>query len=234
MGKVMAKTAVIFGQSRPVELKHYASQQRALDGIISNEIGVEHHGDVNWSGVRVALASAQKDSEMDEAHVKVGVIDGDLIWRAKANQFKGEKEYDVILVRHYTRLVEEQEKFTSGLFRTEGSIHDPDGPLPRPAGLTAPHPAMRSAADEFEDILEELKEMPGYFGTLTSKEVAAKLKGKPLNSWLVRASSGGGVTWSVREKNDRTIQNYRILNESNYERFKEFIAGPGHSLQVTA
>jgi len=45
---------------------------------------------------------------MHAAHVKAGVIDGDLIWRAKADKFSGEKEYDVVLVRHYTRLVEEQ------------------------------------------------------------------------------------------------------------------------------
>ena len=233
MGKTMARSAVIYGEHKAVELKHYASQAHELESIINSNIGVEHHRDVNLSGARAQAALAEKDPLMRDAHVKVGAIDGDLIWRAKADKFNGDKEYDVVLVKHYSRYAEEHKEFIEGMFK-EGSIHDQGGPLPRPAELEAHRPPPASQLDDFANTLAELTGMPGYFPNLDAKAAVAKLKGQPLNSWLVRAGSGGGVTWSVREKEDEPIQHYRILNAANYQKFKKFIEGAGHSLQITS
>ncbi len=158
---------------------------------------------------------------MHDAHVKVGVIDGDLIWRAKADKFNGHQEYDAVLVKHYTNLVRENEKL-----KASQENEDDEADTEEASG----------EAVEFQAAVARLKSMPGYFSNLSPKQAQTKLAGRPVGSWLVRASrEAGSVSYDRRNDNAQSpVGHYRIQNMEDYRKFTKFIEGPGKSKQVTS
>jgi|SRR5579859_301835 len=101
MGKAMSKSAVIYGELRPVLVKSFgdADVKNMLD-IIRSKIGPKPV--VSLIAMRDAVRTAQADPVLKNGRVKVGVIDGNLIWRVKEANFSGPKELDALIVRNYT------------------------------------------------------------------------------------------------------------------------------------
>lgn len=101
MGKAMAKSDVVYGEQRAISVKSFndAEVKNMVDAIRS-KIGPKPV--ISLIQMRDALRKAQADPAFKDGRVKVGVIDGDLIWRAKEKNFTGAKELDAIVVKRYS------------------------------------------------------------------------------------------------------------------------------------
>jgi len=100
MGKAMSKSDVIYGEQRPVLIKAFGETDvKNITDIIRSKIGPKPV--ISLIGMRDAIRKAQADPALKAGRVKVGVIDGDLIWRVKEANFSGPKELDAIIVKNY-------------------------------------------------------------------------------------------------------------------------------------
>jgi len=100
MGKAMSKSDVIYGELRPIAVARFGEADvKNMVDIIRGKIGPKPV--ISLIQMRDALRKAQADPALKTGRVKVGVIDGDLIWRVKEANFTGPKELDAIVVKNY-------------------------------------------------------------------------------------------------------------------------------------
>lgn len=98
MGKAMHKDAVIFGGDKTFKLSGFNSWGDAKKAVIE-QIGPRQTP--MWSQAEAALKNWQKESALEDAYVKIGVVDGVLVLRAKSKRFLGDEERDAVLLKGY-------------------------------------------------------------------------------------------------------------------------------------
>lgn len=98
MGKAMHKDTVIFGGDKTYKLSGFNSWSDAKKAVIE-QIGPRQTP--MWSQAETALKGWQKESALDDAYVKIGVVDGALVLRAKSKRFLGDEERDAVLLKGY-------------------------------------------------------------------------------------------------------------------------------------
>jgi hypothetical protein len=100
MGKAMSKSDVIYGELRPVLIKNFSDTDvKNMVDIIRGKIGPKPV--ISLIQMRSAIRAAQADPALKNGRVKVGVIEGDLVWRVKEKNFSGPKELDALVVKNY-------------------------------------------------------------------------------------------------------------------------------------
>lgn len=103
MGKAMSKDTVIFGGDKNHKLAGFSSWPDAKKAVV-DRIGPKQTP--MWSQAEVALKTWAKEPAMADAYVKIGVIDGNLVLRAKSKHFLGDDERDAVLLKGYKLAVD--------------------------------------------------------------------------------------------------------------------------------
>jgi hypothetical protein len=98
MGKSMHKDDVIFGGDKTYKLNGFNSWSEAKKAV-AEQIGPKQTP--MWSQAESALKGWQKEDAMADAYVKIGVVDGVLLLRAKSKRFLGDEERDAVLLKGY-------------------------------------------------------------------------------------------------------------------------------------
>jgi hypothetical protein len=98
MGKTMNKDTVIFGGDKTRKLVGFSDWVEAKKAVVE-QVGPRQSP--MWSQAETALKAWQKEPAMADAYVKIGVIDGALVLRAKSKRFLGDEERDALLLKGY-------------------------------------------------------------------------------------------------------------------------------------
>jgi len=203
MGKPMDKAKVIYGEHKAVTLKEFGNlHEREVSDIVRANTGPTSLGELSWHLVREKQKLALADEAMATAHVKIGVIAGDLVWRAKAAKFAGKKEYDALLFKHYAARVAEQDEFAASLGRDMDTTSAPPALSPDP--ILARRKSDRRSASEADEGEKEAPAKgqpwePLSLGKLSRAEAEKALGAAAEGAWLVRISTKEGAVASYRQ-----------------------------------
>jgi hypothetical protein len=166
MPKDISNSNMVYGKDKVVKLSEWSERHETkLEEKIQLSKGVMfniEHDVLDLHGLRSKVHTAQHDTTLKDATVKVGVIGTDLYWLARNFHDEHGKEYEHVLIKGYT-------------------TKDYHPPMPVKIGITGSDHGMANAQTEWEK----------YQLTVKDRAEAEKvLSAAADKAWLVRASSG--------------------------------------------
>jgi hypothetical protein len=105
MGKTMPKSTVIYGQQHAIAVSSFSgSHVNNIIALLKDKVGPDVVDPIEGTlrtAINRAVNAAKSNKKMKDAYVKIGLIDGNLILRAKEKKFFGDIEIDEVLIKNY-------------------------------------------------------------------------------------------------------------------------------------